>query len=43
MATFPNIERYYESLAELIEAGGSDVESFFDSHDGVQDGAFAGT
>ena len=26
MATFPNIEGYYESLAELIEAGGSDNE-----------------
>ena len=26
MATFPNIERYYASLTELIEAGGSDNE-----------------
>ena len=26
MPTFPNIERYYASLAELIEAGGSDNE-----------------
>ena len=26
MPTYPNIERYYASLAELIEAGGSDNE-----------------
>ena len=26
MPAFPNIERYYSSLAELIEVGGSDNE-----------------
>ena len=26
MPNYPNIERYYASLAELIEAGGSDNE-----------------